>query len=90
MFSIRGYCALRLRLMVRGIGLRVRCQGVRVRFKISGCGLRMSSIPEREAFAVRDDRSRVAWLWEGYYESRRCSRDTYPESYITKYTSVLR
>jgi len=23
-------------------------------------------------------------LWEGYHESRRCSRDTYPESYITK------
>jgi len=22
-------------------------------------------------------------LWEGYRESRRCSRDTYPESYIT-------
>ena len=26
-------------------------------------------------------------LREGYHESRRCSRDTYPESYITKYTS---
>ena len=26
-------------------------------------------------------------LWEGYRESRRCSRDTYPESYITKYTT---
>jgi len=24
----------------------------------------------------------------GYRESRRCSRDTYPESYITKYTLV--
>ena len=23
----------------------------------------------------------------GHNESRRCSRDTYPESYITKYTS---
>ena len=33
------------------------------------------------------DRLRVGWLngfWEGYRESRRCSRDTYPESYITK------
>jgi len=28
--------------------------------------------------------------WEGYHESRRCSRDTYPESYITKYTSIRR
>ena len=26
--------------------------------------------------------------WEGYRESRRCSRDTYPESYFTKYTSI--
>ena len=34
------------------------------------------------------DRLRVGWLngWEGYHESRRCSKDTYPESYITKYT----
>ena len=26
----------------------------------------------------------------GYRESRRCSRDTYPESYITKYTRIPR
>jgi len=25
-----------------------------------------------------------------YRESRRCSRDTYPEAYITKYTSIRR
>jgi hypothetical protein len=29
-------------------------------------------------------------VWEGYHESRRCSTDTYPESYITKYTSMRR
>ena len=29
-------------------------------------------------------------LWEGCRESRRCSRDTYPESYITKYTIIRR
>ena len=29
-------------------------------------------------------------LWAGHRESRRCSRDTYPESYITKYTSIRR
>ena len=29
-------------------------------------------------------------LWEGYRESRRCSRDTYPESSITKYTRIRR
>ena len=27
---------------------------------------------------------------EGYHESRRCSRDTYPESYITEYTLVYK
>ena len=27
-------------------------------------------------------------LWEGYRESRICARDTYPGSYITKYTLV--
>ena len=27
-------------------------------------------------------------FWKGFRESRRCSRDTYPESYITKYTLV--
>ena len=27
---------------------------------------------------------------EGYRESRRCSRDTHPESCITKYTSIRR
>jgi len=29
-------------------------------------------------------------IWEGCHESRRCSRDTYPESYITKYTGIRR
>ena len=32
-----------------------------------------------------DDRLRL-----DYHESRRCSRDTYPESYTTKYTSIRR
>ena len=32
----------------------------------------------------------VGPLWEGYRVSRRCSRDTYPESYITKYASMRR
>jgi len=26
-------------------------------------------------------------LWEGYHESRRCSRETYPESYMNKRAS---
>ena len=29
-------------------------------------------------------------IWEGYREGRRYSRDTYPESYITNYTSIRR
>jgi hypothetical protein len=29
-------------------------------------------------------------LWEGCHEHRRYSRDTYPESYITEYTSIRR
>ena len=36
----------------------------------------------------RNDRLSVGWLWEGYRESRRSSRDTYPESYISEYTLV--
>ena len=45
------------------------------------------------------DNSRFSWsrdhtlagpLWEGCRESRRCSKDTYPESYITRYTSIRR
>ena len=42
---------------------------------------------------ITSDRLRVGWLnglWEGYHESRRCSGDTYPESYITKYPSIRR
>jgi len=29
-------------------------------------------------------------LWGGYHERRRGSRDTYPESYITKFTRIRR
>ena len=32
------------------------------------------------------DSGLVGPLWEGCRESRRCSRDTYPESYINEYT----
>ena len=34
--------------------------------------------------------SGLAGSWEGCCESRRCSRDTYQESYITNYTSIRR
>jgi len=36
------------------------------------------------------DHTLAGLLWEGYRESRRCSRDTYPESYITKYTTYTK
>ena len=39
---------------------------------------------------VGDRHPLVGPLWEVYHESRRCSRYTYPESYITKYTSIRR
>ena len=29
-------------------------------------------------------------FWEGFRESRRCSRDTHPESYITEYTQYTK
>jgi len=32
----------------------------------------------------------VTYSWEGCRESRRCSRDTYPESYIIMYTRIRR
>ena len=32
----------------------------------------------------------ITQSWLAYRESRRCSRDTYPASYITKYTSIRR
>ena len=28
--------------------------------------------------------------WEGYHKIRKSSKDTYPESYFTKYTSIRR
>ena len=42
-----------------------------------------------EAHASRDH-ILAGPLWEGYRESKRCSKDTYAESYITKHTSIRR
>ena len=41
-------------------------------------------------FHALKDHTLAGPLWEGCRESRRCSRDTYPESYIIKYTSIRR
>ena len=32
----------------------------------------------------------ITWYWKEYHESRRCSRNTYPESNITKNTGIRR
>ena len=32
----------------------------------------------------------VGMMWEGCRASRRCSRDTFPKSYITKHTTITR
>jgi hypothetical protein len=49
-------------------------------------GIRQSRPDSGLGFQVKVlDRLRV-----GYHESRRCSRETYPETYITKYTSIRR
>jgi len=58
----------------------------------SNCQLQMARVKVLNTL----DRLRVGWLnglsfiWQGCRESRRCSRDTYPKSYITKYTSIRR
>jgi len=62
------------------IPLRVEELGL----SIYGLGFRV------EGLVSRVDRLRVSWLNGVYRESRRCSRDTYPEAYITKYTSIRR
>jgi len=54
----------------------------------------MSEVPLFSAFHSVGNVTRLCWqfdeLWEGCRESRRCSRDTYPESYISKNTSIRR
>jgi len=65
---------------VKGRTIRTMQQARPVRFKL----------PYRwglEAHASRDH-TLAGPLWEGCRKSRNCSRDTYPELYITKYTSI--
>ena len=50
----------------------------------AGCAVQTSQL-----MSVIDSQTRGTSLG-GYHGSRRCSRDTYPESYITKYTSIRR
>ena len=37
-----------------------------------------------------NERERLRVGWEGYRKSRRCSREIYPESNITRCTSIIR
>ena len=58
-------------------------------FARSACSARAAIPLGLEAHASRDH-TLAGPLWEGFRESRRCSRDTYPESYFTEYTSIRR
>ena len=40
--------------------------------------------------SVQRDHTLVGPLWEGHHESRKCSRVTYLESYITQYTTYTK
>jgi hypothetical protein len=54
---------------------------------------RMVNFAPKVVTMLLRDRRRVTFvgpLREGCRESRKCSRDTYPESYITKYTGIRR
>ena len=65
---------------VRGWGLVIRVEGSGFKgsgFRVQGSGFRV------QILGLRVDRLR-----EGFRESRKSSRDTYPESYITEYTLV--
>ena len=50
------------------------------------CRAKMAHV--RQTRLDRGLQVKVTPLWEGYRESRRCSRASYPESYITKNTRI--
>ena len=51
-------------------------------------GLRYKTVNFEQKGLTPVDRLRVGPLWEKFCESRRCSRDTYPETYITEYILI--
>ena len=59
---------------------------------LRGLWLRVEGFRDEELVGSRTmiDSGLVGPLWERYYESRRCSRDTFQESCITKYTGIKR
>ena len=55
------------------------------------CNEEEEEVPRQSGEAhASNDHTLAGPFWEGYRESRWCSRDTFPESYITKYTSIRR
>ena len=58
----------------------------------SGLGFYEKILEENKLFPFRSNAENLYGVTdrEGYHESRRCFRDTYPESCITKYTSIRR
>ena len=44
----------------------------------------------RQQLKITGREMQIRDLWEGCRQSSKCSRDTYPESYITKYTRIRR
>ena len=72
--------------VTRSVSLFVGC---RFRAQVSGFGFWVSSSGSIDSGLI-DSTDFSGPLRGGYRESRRCSRVTYPESYITDYTSVRR
>ena len=64
------------------LGFRLRCFGAWV----FGGWVALWEVCRTLHTWLRGQRS----VWEGCRQSRRYSRDTYPDSYITKYTSIRR
>jgi len=63
----------------------------RKRIASSYASLRLTDFSQVDMLGLRFNLvNSGAVIDSGCRESRRCSRDTYPESYITKYTSIRR
>jgi len=80
-----------------GLGLRVEGLGSMIsveRFRVSSVGKRepYNRVTPPVLQGVIDSGlvGSTDFHWEGYHESRRCFRDTYPESYIARYTNIRR
>ena len=73
-----------------GLGHRRYPQLLNQGLSLKGIRLHLLSPRYREQAHASRDNTLAGPLWEGCREGRRYSRDTYLESYITKYTSIQR